>query len=146
MIHGWVSSSEITLRWMQIDLTDKSTFVHVMVWCRQATSHYMSLWFTLSSFYLKPFRPKRYCPTVFPWTLLCFQQFLDTFEPECPNFHQHASSDTQGWYWNWESWNHTLRWPFWFRILAYSACPLDNWTHYWHRITKFAPSMHLVIM
>ena len=40
---GWGISYEISLRWMPLDLTDdKSTLVHVMAWCRQATSHYLS--------------------------------------------------------------------------------------------------------
>ena len=40
---GWCISYEIALRWMPQDLTDdKSTFVQVMAWCRQATSHYLS--------------------------------------------------------------------------------------------------------
>ena len=35
--------AEIALRWMPLDLIDdKSTLVQVMVWCRQATSHYLS--------------------------------------------------------------------------------------------------------
>ena len=34
---------EIAIRWMPQYLTDhKSTLVQVMVWCRQATSHYLS--------------------------------------------------------------------------------------------------------
>ena len=40
---GWGISYEIALRWMPQDLTDnKSTLVHVMAWCHQATSHYLS--------------------------------------------------------------------------------------------------------
>ena len=40
---GWVISCEITLRRMSQGLTDdKSTLVQVMVWCRQATSHYQN--------------------------------------------------------------------------------------------------------
>ena len=35
-------SSEIALRWTSRDLSDKSTLVQVMTWCRQATSHYLS--------------------------------------------------------------------------------------------------------
>ena len=39
---GWGISCKIALRWMPLDLTDdKSTLVQVMVWCRQATSHYL---------------------------------------------------------------------------------------------------------
>ena len=42
-IDGRVISCELALRWMSLDLTDdKSTFVQVMAWCRQATSHYLS--------------------------------------------------------------------------------------------------------
>ena len=41
MIDGW-GNCEIALRQMLLDLFDvKSTLVQVMVWCRQATSHYM---------------------------------------------------------------------------------------------------------
>ena len=39
---GWDISYEIALRWMPLDLIDKSTLVQVMAWCRQATSHYLS--------------------------------------------------------------------------------------------------------
>ena len=40
---GWCISYEIALRWMPQDLTgDKSTLVQVMVWCRHATSDYLS--------------------------------------------------------------------------------------------------------
>ena len=44
MIDGWDTCCEIALRKMPQDLTDdKPTLVHVMAWCRQATSHYLSL-------------------------------------------------------------------------------------------------------
>ena len=40
---GWGISFEIALRWKSLDLIDdKSTLVHVMAWCRQATSYYLS--------------------------------------------------------------------------------------------------------
>ena len=43
MIDCCVISCEIAVRWMSFDLTDdKSTLVQVMVWCHQATSHYLS--------------------------------------------------------------------------------------------------------
>ena len=43
VIDGWGISCELALRWMSRDLTDdKSTLVHVMAWCRQAASHYLS--------------------------------------------------------------------------------------------------------
>ena len=36
-------SCEIALRWMpENNFDDQSTMVHVMAWCRQATSHYLS--------------------------------------------------------------------------------------------------------
>ena len=42
-IDGWSTSGEIALSWMSMDLVDdKSTFVQVMVWCRQTTSHYLN--------------------------------------------------------------------------------------------------------
>ena len=41
MIDGWGISCEIALLWMSLYFTDEqSTLVLVMVWCRQATSHY----------------------------------------------------------------------------------------------------------
>ena len=40
---GWDISDEIEPRWIPLNLTDdKSILVQVMVWCRQATSHYLS--------------------------------------------------------------------------------------------------------
>ena len=42
-IDGWGITCELAHRWMPLDLTDaKSTLAQVMVWCRQATSHYLS--------------------------------------------------------------------------------------------------------
>ena len=44
VIDGWGISCEMILTWMPQDVTDdKSTLVPVMAWCRQATSHYLSL-------------------------------------------------------------------------------------------------------
>ena len=43
VIDGWGISCEIAQIWMPLDLPDdKSTLVQVLVWCRQATSHYLS--------------------------------------------------------------------------------------------------------
>ena len=43
VIDGRVTSCELALRWISLDLTDdKSTMVQVMAWCHQATSHYLS--------------------------------------------------------------------------------------------------------
>ena len=40
---GWGNSCEIVLIWMSLDVIhDQSTLVHVMTWCRQAASHYLS--------------------------------------------------------------------------------------------------------
>ena len=33
-------------------------------------------------------------------------------------------------------------WPFWLKIVGNSACPHENLSQIWARITKFAPSMH----
>ena len=42
-INGWSISCKILHKWMPMDLTDgKSTLVQVMVWCSQATSHYLN--------------------------------------------------------------------------------------------------------
>ena len=38
---GWGISYEIALTWIPLT-EDKSKLVHVMAWCRQATSHYLS--------------------------------------------------------------------------------------------------------
>ena len=44
VVNGWGISCEIALIWISLDHTyDKSTLVQVMAWCRQATSHYLSL-------------------------------------------------------------------------------------------------------
>ena len=42
MTDGCDISSEIALRWTSLDLSDMSTLVQVMAWCRQATSHYLN--------------------------------------------------------------------------------------------------------
>ena len=42
-IDGWVVAWDIALRWISLDLTNnKSTLVHVMAWCHQTSSHYLS--------------------------------------------------------------------------------------------------------
>ena len=35
-------STEIALRWTSLDLSDNSTLVQIMAWCRQATRHYLN--------------------------------------------------------------------------------------------------------
>ena len=43
VIDGLDVQCQVALIWMSMDLTDdKSTLVQVMVWCRQATSHYLN--------------------------------------------------------------------------------------------------------
>ena len=43
VIDDCLISSQIALRWMSLDPTDdKSTLVQVMVWCCQATNHYLN--------------------------------------------------------------------------------------------------------
>ena len=43
VIDGWGISCEIALTWMSLDfIDDQSTLVQVMIWCRQAASHYLS--------------------------------------------------------------------------------------------------------
>ena len=42
-VNGWSIFCEIVLMWRSLDLTeDKSTWVQVMAWCCQATSHYLN--------------------------------------------------------------------------------------------------------
>ena len=44
-IDDWGISCEIALIWMSLNfIDDQSTFVQVMVWCHQATSHYLQCW------------------------------------------------------------------------------------------------------
>ena len=48
-IDGWGISCEIALIWMSLDfIDDQSTLVQVMAWCRQATSHYLSQYWSRS--------------------------------------------------------------------------------------------------
>ena len=44
-----------------------------------------------------------------------------------------------GGHWPWSS---RSFWPFWLKILGNSACPRDNSSHIWARITKFTSNMH----
>ena len=44
-----------------------------------------------------------------------------------------------GRHWPWPS---RSFWPFWLKILGNSACPDNNSSYVWARITKFAPYMH----
>ena len=81
-IDGWGLFCEIVLIWMSLDFTDdQSTLVHVMAWCRQATSHYVSQCWPRS---LSPYgitRPQwvngahtqvyQYWMTQFLWLLIC---------------------------------------------------------------------------
>ena len=42
-IDGWGISCETAIRWLQQSFTgDKSTLIHVMAWCHQETSHFLS--------------------------------------------------------------------------------------------------------
>ena len=42
VIDGWGISCEIALIWMSLDFTNDQSNIQVMVWCLQATSHYLS--------------------------------------------------------------------------------------------------------
>ena len=65
VINGWGISCELALRWTSLDLTDdKSTLVQVMAWCHQATSHYLSQWWTRS---LSPYGVNRPQWVNSPW-------------------------------------------------------------------------------
>ena len=48
-----------------------------------------------------------------------------------------------GGHWPWPSMSF---WPFWLIILGNLACPCNNSSQIWARITKFAPNMHLGIL
>ena len=58
-----------------------------------------------------------------------------------PNMHPGIPSTgvVNGGHWPWPS---SSFWSFWLRILGNSACPHDNSSQTWAKITKFAPSMH----
>ena len=59
VIDGLGNSWEIALGWMSLDLTnDESTWVHVMVWCRQATSHYMNQYWYITGIEILQFAGK----------------------------------------------------------------------------------------
>ena len=59
VIDGWGISCELALRVMALDLTDdKSTMVQVMAWCRQASSHYLSQWWSRSLLLYCVIRPQ----------------------------------------------------------------------------------------
>ena len=75
---GWGISYEMALGWMPLDLADdKSTLVHVMAWCRQATSHHRSQCWPRSMSpngvtrpqWVKPSREISSKPTMIPLTL-----------------------------------------------------------------------------
>ena len=57
---------------------------------------------------------------------------------------KHASLNTLGWYWKWSSLTLTFKviLTFGLRILGNMACPHDNSSQIWARITKLAPNMH----
>ena len=52
--------------WMPLDLTDKSTLVQVMAWCRQATCHYLSQCWHRSMSPCSVIRPQ-WVNTLAPW-------------------------------------------------------------------------------
>ena len=72
---GWCISYEIALRLMPQDLTDKSTLVQVMAWCRQATSHFLSQWWPRSLSLYGVIRPQwvnfiiSLCNIIWLWNL-----------------------------------------------------------------------------
>ena len=60
VIDGWGISCEIALKWLSLDCTDnQSTLVQVMVWCRQAISHYLSQYWLRSVSPYGVTRPQR---------------------------------------------------------------------------------------
>ena len=66
-IDGWGLSCEISLIWMSLDFTDdQSTLAHIMAWCRQAASHYVSQSWPRS---LSPYGVTR--PQWISWNLIC---------------------------------------------------------------------------
>ena len=62
-----------------------------------------------------------------------------------PNMHPETLSAgiENGGNWPWPS---RSFWPFWLKFLGNSACPHDNSSQIWARITKFAPNMHSGIL
>ena len=59
VIDGWSIACKIVLKWIPMDLTDaKSTLVQVMAWCHQATSHYLSQFWSRSLLPFGAIRPQ----------------------------------------------------------------------------------------
>ena len=88
LFYWLVSSHDNALQWMPHDLTDdKSTWVQVMAWCCQATSHYLSqCWLSLLSPYgvarpqwVKPYRAetRMFQESIWsiPWLLMTWTPF-----------------------------------------------------------------------
>ena len=80
-IDGWCISNENTLRQLSVNLTDdKSTLVQVMVWCRQATSLFLSRW---CENFMSPYcliRPQLV-------TLWCVQSWEKAHPVQCSNLY-----------------------------------------------------------
>ena len=101
VIDGWVISCQLALRWMSLDLTDdKSTFVQVMAWCCQATSHYLSQCWprSLSSYgvtrpqWVNPFNAKLFSRNM----SIYFHQFLSVLHTDMTQVGEIISHGRQG--------------------------------------------------
>ena len=69
----WGISCEIILKWMPLGLTDdESTFVQVMAWCREVTSHYLSQCWPRS---VSPYGVTR--PQWVQWLIAWWHQTID---------------------------------------------------------------------
>ena len=76
VIDGWGISCELALRWMSLNLTDdKSTLVQVMVWCRQATRHYLSKFWDSS---LSPYGVARHTQRPCPFVMRYLRHFMNS--------------------------------------------------------------------
>ena len=148
-------SYEIVFRWMPQGLTDKSTLVQIMAWCRQATSHYLNQYWPRSMSSYGVTRPQNVNHTfasMGPTQVHSF--FYDAAIWEIKSGFNDTSASMvytevllsfntyytvqflplglmlsvgieNRGHWLWPS---RSFWPFWLRIIGNSACPRDNST------------------
>ena len=120
------SPHDNALRWMPQDLTDdKSTFVQVMAWCRQATSHYMSqCW--LSS--LSPYgvaRPQWVNQAIWIYKKshgFCNLLLTDRLSIQSMDNNQHSPIKNKKIEFDCFSWHSINKFSFCFPIYDYLAC------------------------
>ena len=139
MTDGCDISREIALKWTSLDLNDdKSTLVHVMAWCRQATSHYLNQWWPRSLPPCGVTRPQwQYCDSIMgtveslitSLTIVYTTVYSDADQSKL----QSSASLAFVWGIHWGQVNSLHKWPVTWKMFPFDDVIMElnsiSWTH-----------------